>query len=344
MRIAILSTPHVPTPPKGYGASELIAGGLAEGLVRRGHEVRLFAAGESSNLVHELRVFPESRQGNSFDQREFIHVGHAIREVSDCDVVHNHCVVGGPPFAGLSPRPFITTLHYLSPMVHAFPGATYLAVSNSQRAGLPNVNVVAVIHNGVDPGEFPLVTAKDDYLLFLGRFHPNKGADLAIEAARRAGRRLIIAAPSPPDDQRDWFDAKVRPNLGGNVEWIGPVEGEEKGRLLGNAAATLAPIRWEEPFGLVLAESMACGTPPIAFRKGAAPEIIDDGGTGFLVEDLVGMITAIDRVQQISPNACRDRVVQHFSVERMVEAHEKLYEEVVAGRTGPAGQSPLAVP
>jgi len=335
MRVAILSTPHVPTPPKGYGASELIAGRLAEGLIRRGHVVRLFAADESSDLVPERRVYPASQVGTSFDQREFIHVGHALHEIADCDVVHNHCVIGGPAFAGLSPRPFVTTLHYLSPMVRAFPGAAYITVSHSQRGRLPNVNVVAVIHNGIDPDEFPLVTEKDDYLLFLGRFHPNKGADLAIAAARQAGRRLIIAAPSPPDDQRDWFEAKVRPGLGGSVEWIGPVEGAEKARLLGRAAATLAPIRWDEPFGLVFAESMASGTPPIAFRKGAAPEVIDDGATGFLVEDVPAMVQAIERVNQISPAVCRERVVRYFSVDRMVEAHEKLYESLVARENSP---------
>lgn len=329
MRIAILSTPHVPTPPKGYGASELVAGRLAEGLVRRGHLVRLFAADDSSDRVQERRTYPVARLGNSFDQREFIHVGSAIREVADCDLVHNHCVVGGPAFARLSPRPFVTTLHYLSPMVRAFPGASYLAISNSQRHALPDLNVVAVIHNGIDPDEFPLETEKEDYLLFLGRFHPNKGADLAIDVARKAGRRLIIAAPPPPDDQLDWFAANVRPKLSGNIDWIGPVEGIEKARLLGKAAATLAPIRWEEPFGLVFAESMACGTPPIAFRRGASPEVIADGTTGFLVDDVTAMARAIDRVGEIDPIACRERVMTKFSVERMVEAHERLYAALI---------------
>ncbi|HEX5417040.1 MAG TPA: glycosyltransferase, partial [Chloroflexota bacterium] len=167
----------------------------------------------------------------------------------------------------------------------------------------------------------------------LGRFHPNKGADLAIEVARRAGRRLIIAAPAPPDDQRDWFETKIRPHLGGDVEWIGPVEGTEKARLLGNAAATLAPIRWDEPFGLVFAESMACGTPPVAFRRGAAPEVIEDGVSGFLVDDVQAMAHALDHVQRIQPLACRERVERHFSATRMVEEHERLYQRLIEGES-----------
>jgi len=330
MRIAMLSTPHVPTPPKGYGASETIAGKLAEGFVRRGHEVRLFGTDGCTEVVADRRVYPEHRVAATFDQREFIHVGRAIRDVRDCDVVHNHCVVGGPAFAALCPRPFVTTLHYLSPMVAAFPEANYLTISNRQRADAEHLNVVATIYNGVDVDEFPLSRDKDDYLLFLGRFHPNKGADIAIEVARRLGRRLIIAAPEPPDDKRAWFDEKIRPNLGGKIDWIGPVESSKKARLLGRATATLAPIRWEEPFGLVLVESMACGTPPIAFRRGATPELVDNGVTGLLVDTLADMLRAVERAGEINPEACRERVVRHFSLERMLSDHEALYRRLVA--------------
>ncbi|HEX5415637.1 MAG TPA: glycosyltransferase, partial [Chloroflexota bacterium] len=186
MRIAILSTPHVPTPPKGYGASELIAGHLAEGLVRRGHEVRLFAADESSELVQERRTYPEAQLGKSFDQREYIHVGHAMRDLGGCEIVHNHCVLGGPAFASLSPCPFVTTLHYLSPMVRAFPDAPYLAVSRGQRASLPHVNVVAVIYNGIDLDEYRKsdnvdalerhgVDPRRPIVLFVGRITRQKG-------------------------------------------------------------------------------------------------------------------------------------------------------------------------
>lgn len=329
MRIAILSTPHLPTPPRGYGASELIAGQLASGLTDRGHEVQLFAAAESSAAVRACISFPEAARAESFDQREFIHVVRALRAITDCDVVHNHCVVAGPPLAGFCDRPFVTTLHYLSPMVRAFPGERYIAVSESQRQALPDLNVIGAVPNGVDLANFPLSLAHDDYLLFLGRFHPNKGADCAIAAAQRLGRRLIIAAPAPPDDQQEWFDAIIRPQLRDKIEWIGPVEGTAKADLLGRAAATLVPIRWDEPFGLVMIESMACGTPPIAFRRGAAPEIIDDGVSGYLVDDLDGMIARIDQLDRIDPSACRQRVADRFSVDRMIDAYLGLYRSLV---------------
>ncbi len=329
MRVAMVSTPHIPTPPKGYGASELIAGQLAEGLVRRGHEVRLFAAAGSSPRVQERRTYAQVWRGRTFDQRETIHVAYSLREVADCDVVHNHCVTAGPPFARLMARPFLTTLHYLHPLVHAFPDGDYVAVSQSQRSAIarafPETNVVATIYNGVDLDELPLADHRDDYLLFLGRFHPNKGADLAVALAERLDRRLVIAAPAPPDDQRAWFEETIRPHLRGKITWVGPVEGEVKARLLGSAAATLLPLRWDEPFGLVIAESMACGTPPIALRRGAAPELIVDGVTGFLVDDLDAMAAAVDRVATIEPVACRQHVADHFSIDRMVDSYLNLY-------------------
>lgn len=328
MRIAVLSTPHLPTPPRGYGASELIAGKLATGLTDRGHEVRLFAASGSSAAVDTCVSFPATALGNSFDQREFIQVAHALRQIDDCDVVHNHCVVGGPALAGFCRRPFLTTLHYLSPMVRAFPDSAYVAVSQSQRQRVPSANIVATVYNGIDLADFPLSQDHDDYLLFLGRFHPNKGVDLAIEAAQRLGRRLVIAAPAPPEDQQVWFNMVVRPHLRGKVEWIGPVEGAAKARLLGRAAFTLVPIRWDEPFGLVMAESMACGTTPIAFRRGAAVEIIEDGINGYLVDDLEGMIDRLERAGKIDPSACRQRIADTFSVERMVGAYLDLYQEL----------------
>lgn len=325
MRIAIISTPHIPTPPSGYGASELIAGLVAEGLQQRGHQVSLFACPGSSARVSEIRSYPEIRQAMTFDQRELIHVARALRDAAGCDLIHNHCLATGPALAHSSSRPVLTTLHYVHPIVEAFPNAAYVAISDRQRELLRGKNVVGRVYNGIDLESFPLSTERSDYLLFLGRFHPNKGADLAIEVARHAGRPLIIAAPEPPDDQRDWFQRQVRPHLRGKIEWIGPVDAEQRARLLGHAAATLLPLRWDEPFGLVMVESMACGTPPIAMRRGAAPELIVDGVTGFLVDDVPGMVAAVDQAATIDPSRCRRHVAENFSAEQMVEAYEALF-------------------
>jgi glycosyltransferase involved in cell wall biosynthesis len=332
MRIGVLSTPHVPTPPRGYGASELIAGQIVDGLLRRGHEVRLFA-GPDSMKAGDLRIYPAARIGKTFEQRELIHVASAFADLDGCDLVHNHCVTAGPPFAKICPVPFLTTLHYHNPVLDAFPGGDYVAVSDNQRDRLRRqprpLNVVATVPNGVDLREFPLSQIRGDYLLFLGRFHPNKGADLAIEVAQRLGRRLILAAPSPPPDQQEWFDQVIAPKLTGKIEWIGSVEGSFKASLLGGAAATLVPIRWDEPFGLVIVESMACGTPPVAIRRGAAPEIIEDGINGFLVDDADGMDRAVERASEVTPGQCRARVESKFTTDRMVDGYVDLYETYV---------------
>lgn len=330
MQIAIISTPHVSTPPDGYGASEQIAGLLAEGLHRRGHRVVLFATADSRASVDELRSYAEAGLAQSFDQREVVHVARALRDAEGCDLIHNHCLCAGPAFAGLARRPFLTTLHYVHPLAQAFPGVAYVAISDQQRrVWATRLQIIDRVYNGIDLTALPLERHHDDYLLFLGRFHPNKGADLAIRVAQQLGRRLIIAAPNPPPDQRDWFDATIRPHLRGPIEWIGPVEGLQKARLLGRAAATLVPLRWDEPFGLVMAESMACGTPPIAIRRGAAPEIIVDGVTGYLVDDVQQMLSVVDRAAEIDPESCRRHVESHFSADRMVEAYEELYARYV---------------
>lgn len=326
VKIAMISTPHIPTPPSGYGASERVAGVLAEGLQRRGHHVRLFACVGSQARVAECRTYLTSRLGQSFDQAELIHVGYAMRDVADCDVIHNHCLAAGPAFAELAGRPFLTTLHYVHPIVRANPTGPYVAISEHQRQHLSELTFAGRVYNGVDLNDLQFSESRDDYLLFLGRFHPNKGADLAIEVAQRSGRRLVIAAPSPPADQQAWFDEFIRPRLGAGIEWIGPVEDKTKAHLLGRAVATLLPLRWDEPFGLVIAESMACGTPPIAFRRGAAPEIISDGTTGFLVDTLEEMVAAVERAPQISPIACRARIDKHFSIEQMIDGYLDLYQ------------------
>jgi glycosyltransferase involved in cell wall biosynthesis len=330
MRIAILSTPHVPTPPAGYGASETIAGHLVRGLVARGHEVRLFGV-EGSSGTSDVRSFPESAQGVTFDQRELIHACRALGDVSDCDIVHNHCVAAGPMMAHLSRRPMLTTLHYKHHLLRVFPDAGYVAVSKSQaanlRSELPALRIAGTVYNGIDLREFAISSHRGPYVVFLGRFHPNKGADLAIEAANILGVRLVIAAPGPPPDQVAWFEQNVAPRLGGHVEWIGPVEGMERSRLLSEAIATLVPLRWDEPFGLVIVESMAAGTPPIVFRRGAAPELVVDGVTGFLVDEVEQMAAAVERCSAIDPLTCRAHVAQNFSVDQMVEAYLRLYDD-----------------
>ena len=329
MRIAQISTPHIAAPPKGFGASELIAGLLAEELTRRGHHVTLFTTVDSPARVSEVAYFPEARGLEPFELRELLHIGRALEGAREFDIIHNHCLSAGPAFGKLAPVPFISTLHYLSPAVRAFPRCTYVAVSESQRRSLPDLNIAAVVHNAIDPSAYTLRLEKKSYLLFLGRFHPNKGVHLAIEVAKRRGEHLIIAALPPPDDQRDYFDSHIRPHLGGLIEWVGGVEGPVKDELLGHARCVLLPICWDEPFGLVYLEAMACGTPVLTFARGAAPEVVQHGRTGYVVRTLDEMIAALDRIQDIDPWECRRHVEAHFTVSRMADDYLSVYQTLI---------------
>ncbi len=330
MRIAQISTPHIPTPPAGYGACELVAGHLVEGLARRGHEVVLFGAAGSRAPATDLRVFDRAAEPAHFDHRELVHVALALRAAGSFDLIHNHCLTAGPALAGLVDRPCLTTLHCVHPIVRAFPEHPYVAVSESQRRLQPGLRFAGVVHNAVDLRAHTYQPVKGDYLLFLGRFHPNKGAHLAIEVARRLGTRLVIAAPKPHPDQEQYFEEQIRPGLGGAIEWVGPVEGAAKDRLLGGARCVVLPICWDEPFGLVYLEAMASGTPVVTFNRGAAPEIVVDGQTGYLVDSLEEMVAAVARAAGLRPAACRQRVEAEFGVDRMVEGYLAVYNRLLA--------------
>jgi len=355
LHIAIVSTPHIKTPPGGFGGSETVAGGLAEELVRRGHQVTLFATPDS-HTSGELRSFPSALPWGPYEHpgyREVIHLCHALAS-SRFDLVLNHCLKAVPVLALYKAAPVLTTLHYQPPILKDFPWPAYIAISRRQEelARGEGLNVVGVAYNGIDPSRYCVVADKDDYLFWIGRFHVYKGPDLAIEVAERLGMRLLLAAPPPPEDQRDFFETRVRPHLRGRIEWLGGVEGEAKARLFERARCTLCPIRWEEPFGLVMVESMAAGTPVIAFRRGSVPEVIADGRTGFVVDDLESMVLAVERVHRIDPQDCRRHVEARFTTATMVDAYlqiarTQLDRACVAGAAlgpAPAALGQLAAP
>lgn len=326
LRIAVVSTPHIKAPPEGYGGSEAVASSLAEELVRRGHQVTLFAT-HDSHTAGALQYFPSALPRGPYDgqagYREVIHLSHALADQT-FDLVLNHCLKAAPALALYRQAPALTTLHYCPPILDDFPWLDYVAVSRRQAelARGRGLHVLGVAYNGIDPSPFQVVSAKQDYLLWIGRFHEYKGPDLAIEVAHRLGARLLLAAPPPPEDQVDYFESRIRPHLGRDgIAWVGAVEGTDKCRLFEQARCTLMPIRWEEPFGLVMVESMAAGTPVIAFRRGSAPELIADGRTGFLVEDVETMAAAVSRTQTIDAQACRRHVEAHFSITAMVDAY-----------------------
>lgn len=315
----------------------MIASLITEELVRRGHQVTLFAHGgsvTSARFVH----FPEVEAVQPFDYRELVHVSKALALADDFDVIHNHCLFAGPAMAALRGHRCVSTLHYTHPVLACFPDHPYVAVSHSQKAATPNLNVIGVVHNAVDLDRYHLSSAKEDYLLFLGRFHPNKGVDLAIQVANRLHSRLLIAAPSPHTDQQAYFDEQVRPHLNHRIQYLGEVAGERKSELLARARCLLMPERWEEPFGLVALEAAASGTAVVAVRRGALPELVVHGETGFLVDDVEDMVAAVHLVDTISPSRCRSHARANFGVGRMVDGYLRIYDAIVRGGGCAPGQ------
>lgn len=331
LRIAQIAPPGIPCPPEGYGASELVAGNLSNELARRGHDITLFAH-PASPTEARLVSFDGVYEIASAEQREVAHSSLALDYASEFDIIHNHCIFPGAALIRKTPTPTLTTLHYLRPILKTFAHEPYVAVSHAQARSLPNLNVVGVAHNGVDLRRLPFVAEKSDYLLFIGRIDPKKGPHLAIDVARRLGRRLVVAAPHPSRDNRLYFENEVKPRLGGPIEYVGHVTGDEKARLIGGAHCVLMPQAWEEPFGLVAVEAMACGTPVIAFARGALPEIVRDGTTGFVVARVDEMVAAVDRAGSIDPRKCRQVVEEHFTASAMADAYLGIYHRLLDRR------------
>ncbi|HLG66813.1 MAG TPA: glycosyltransferase family 4 protein [Acidimicrobiales bacterium] len=343
MRIGLIAPPWTPVPPPLYGGIELVVDGLARGFAEAGHEVVLFTTGDSTCPV-ERRWVLEHAEGSriGFAVPELRHAIAAHDSLVDCDVVHDH-TLAGPALACRRPvpgRPVLTTIHgpleedlaalYLS--LHG--EVPVIAISEAQRRDAPHVPVAAVIHHGIDARSFPLGDgtgdAEGEYCLFLGRMAPDKGAHRAIEVARKAGVRLLMAAKMREPAEVRYFTEMVEPMLGPDAVYLGEVPHEQKVDLLCGARALLFPIRWNEPFGMVMLEAMACGTPVLAFREGAAPEVVDHGRTGFLCDDEEDMVAALAKVPGLDRHTCREAVEGYFSVDRMVADHLALFESVLA--------------
>jgi len=340
MRIAVVAPPWAPIPPPLYGGIELVVDQLASGLQAAGHEVTLFATGDSTCPVPLDWILPEAegmRIGMAVP--EMRHILHSYRSITDYDIVHDHTILGpfyAERFLGLK---VVTTIHgpfneELTDLYGALAGRVpIVCISEAQRIAAPDLPVARVIHHGIDPTAFTVGDGSGDddgeYVLFLGRMSPDKGAHRAIEAARKAGIRLLIAAKMREPWERRYFEEYVEPSLGEMAVYLGEVPHERKLELLRGARALLFPIRWNEPFGMVMLEAFASGTPVIAFAEGAAPEVVDHGRTGFLCSDEVEMADAIGRLAEINRSDCRAAIEGYFSLERMVAEHIELYEQLL---------------
>jgi glycosyltransferase involved in cell wall biosynthesis len=310
---------------------------LARGFLAHGHEVVLFTTGDSTCPVDRRFIRDETdtaRMNQSMP--EIAHVLSAYETLHDCDVVHDHTTVG--PLLGprIGAPPVVTTMH--NPfdaeacLVYEVISrqAAVITVSHSQRAAAHGVCIERTIHHGVEASRFPVGDGKGDYLLFLGRLAPEKGAHRAIEVASLAGMTVKLAGKMHSPEEHRYFDECVRPHLGRHADYLGEVDHDEKLRLLGDATALLNPIRWREPFGLVMIEALACGTPVLAFCEGAAVEIVQPGLTGFLCTNEHDMAAAVTHVRQLDRRNCRAAVTDYFSAERMVREHIMLFDHIVS--------------
>ena len=335
MRIAVLAPIAWRVPPRHYGPWELFASLLTEGLVSRGHDVTLFATGDSDTSARLSSVIPRGwSEDASIDPKvaECLHISEVFERASEFDIIHNSFDFLPLTYSGLIPTPVVTTIHGFSspqivPVYAKYNHETfYVAISDADRN--PALGYAATIHHGIDTGAFTFAPDPGSYLAFFGRIHPDKGVVAAIDAAEAAGLPIRIAGIIQDEV---YFEREVVPRLDGDrVQFVGPVRAEERSSFLGGAVALLHLIDFDEPFGLSVVEAMACGTPVIAFDRGSMPEIVMDGTTGTLVSDVASAAKAITRVGQLDRRTVRDVAVQRFGSDRMVDEYVDVYRHVIA--------------
>jgi glycosyltransferase involved in cell wall biosynthesis len=330
-RIAILSPVAWRTPPRQYGAWEMVAGNITEGLVARGWDVTLFATGDSVTRAHLHAVVARGyEEDRSIDPKvaEYLHISEAFEHASEFDLIHSHYDFMALAYTRLVKTPVLTTIHGFSspqimPVYQKYRDGYFVSISNSDRA--PHLNYLATVYNGIDLSLYPFQERAGDSLVFLGRIHPDKGVHLAIDVARLSGLPLLIAGII---QDRRYFTEQVEPHLNGTIRYIGPVDVAGKNALFAQARALLHLNTIPERFGLVLAEANAAGVPVIAMDLGSCREVIADGATGFLVKDAGEAAAAVLRLDEIDRRACRRRVQEHFSIETMVARYEQVYRTI----------------
>lgn len=343
MRIAQVAPLYESVPPKQYGGTERIVSYLTEELIRQGHDVTLFASGDSVTAARLVPVCPRSLRldERSIDQlaHHVLLLEHVSQRAHEYDVIHFHIDYLHFPVSRLLRIPHVTTLHGrldipdLAPLYNEFRETPVVSISNSQREPVPWANWQATIYHGLPEDLLRFRSEPGKYLAFLGRICPEKRVDRAIEIAKRTGIPLKIAAKVDPADKR-YFKRVVEPLLRTCpvADWVGEISDRQKGEFLGNASALLFPIDWPEPFGLVMIEAMACGTPVIAYEGGAVAEVIEEGRTGFIVTELEDAIEAVRRVSDLSRARCRQVFEKRFTATRMARDYVKVYMRIVDRR------------
>ncbi len=333
-KIAILSPACWRTPPRKYGPWEQVASNIAEGLVNRGYDVTLFATADSLTKG-KLEAVCDKPYGEhpEMDAKvcESLHISHFMEMADQFDILHNNYDFLPLTYSRLIKTPMVTTIHGFSspkiiPVYKKYNSTGwYVSISNSDRS--PELDYIATVYNGIYPDDFHFRENHGDYLLFFGRIHPEKGTTEAIEIARQAGMRLIISGLI--QDEK-YFNEKVKPQIDGEqIVYVGNSGPKQRDKLLGEAYALLHPIRFEEPFGLSVAEAMMCGTPVIAFNRGSMPELILHEKTGFLVQNVHEAVAVLPQVKQLRRNDCRSHALSHFSIDKMIDGYVNVYRKIL---------------
>ena len=341
MRIAQVAPLVESVPPKLYGGTERVVSYITEELVKRGHEVTLFASGDSKTRAKLEAVVPKALRLAgiyTYEPYTMMELAQVFERAHEFDIIHCHVDYLAFPFCRLTDTPVVHTMHgrldlpFYRDLIRHFPEVMLISISNSQRKPIPHANFVATVYHGLPRNLYTYSDDPEDYVLFLGRISPEKRPDLAIKAAVKAGIKIKIAAKIDVAD-REYYEKEIKDLMKHPlVEYIGEVNDQQKNELIGKALALLMPIDWPEPFGLTAIEALACGTPVIARPCGALPEIVVDGKVGFLRRDVDELANAIKRIDRIDRWDCRMHFEKYFTVERMVDDYERVYLEVIERR------------
>lgn len=330
-------------PPKKYGGTERVIYSLTEELVKKGHDVTLFASGDSKTSAKLVSVYPKSlrevRIKDIYGSNIWgmLNIGVAYSWQDQFDIIHDHNWYMSLPTANLSVTPVVMTLHgpineENIPLLEALDNINYVSISYSQIKKASNLNWIGNVYNGLDFKDYPFSSKDKGYLLFVGRISKEKGVHLAIEVAKKLKLPLIIAAKLEKNSKSDiyYFQKYIKSQLSDQIRWIGEVEEEERNKLMSEALCFLHPVTWSEPFGLTLIEAMACGTPVVAINKGSIPEVVAHGETGFVVDNIEEMIEAVKSIKQIDRKECRDYSRNNFNAKIMADNYEAVYQSLLS--------------
>jgi glycosyltransferase involved in cell wall biosynthesis len=340
LSVAVLAPPWFAVPPRRYGGTEAIVSLLVDGLVREGHDVTLFASGDSGTSASLVSTFPEARSDDlGLTQPELLHALTCVREADRYDVISDHTGALGLALSNLTSTPFLSTVHgtlageageLYRRVCEVTPGAALVSLTESHRGTAVDLPWVATIPNAIELDDHPLrATRGGDYLFWLGRMSVDKGPVTAIEVARAAGMPMLLAGKLRGAAELEYFEEEVRPLLGRGIEYVGEIDAQERVRLLHGAHALVNPIAWNEPFGLVMVEAMACGVPVIATPRGSVPEIVVDGQTGWISATVDGMAAAVERCDEIDPRECRAVAEFYYSPQRMMADYVDAFHSVM---------------